>query len=307
VVKRRVAVTGTSGFIGRHVVAHLAARGDDVIAIRRPFEPAALANALAGTCAVVHLAGVVSAISEREFTAGNVEATRAVADAARAAGVRLIHVSSVAAVGPAPRTAPRSEGDPPRPLTPYGRSKLEGERAVASIAGLRWITLRPAIVYGPADRALLPLFRLAARGVLPLIGHANAAYTFIHVRDVVRALAAAIEANADVEGDTFFVGHPAPVTTRGLLEGVRAAVGRPARIVPVPMALVRAAAIAGDVAGRMRGRPWALNGSRYADLAAEGFVYRLDRLRDRLGIVAEIGLQEGLADSARWYRQQGML
>jgi nucleoside-diphosphate-sugar epimerase len=51
----------------------------------------------------------------------------------------------------------------------------------------------------------------------------------------------------------------------------------------------------------------ALNGSRYAELAAEGFVCRVDRLQDRLGVVAAIGLEEGLAETARWYRQEGLL
>ena len=304
-MSRRIAVTGASGFIGGHVAAHFAARGDRVVAVRRPFERAGLLETLRGADAVVHLAGVVSALRERDYIAANVDGTRAVAEAARDAGVPLIHVSSLAAAGPASPRAPRSEDEPPAPINAYGRSKLDGERVIASIDGLRWTILRPGVVYGPGDRALLPVFRLAMRGLLPLVGRADAAYSFIHIADLVRAITAAVDAPAG--GETMFVGHPHPVATRDLLEGIRAAAGVRARIVRIPLALTRLAALAGDAGGALRGRPSVINSRRYAELASEGFVCRVDRLRDRLGVVAQIGLREGLADACAWYRREGWL
>ena len=301
----RIAVTGSSGFIGRHVTASLTARGDDVVTVRRPFAAETLAGALRGADVVVHLAGVVSTVRECEFFEANVDAARAVAEATRAAGARLVHISSLAAAGPAPSNAPRSEDDPPSPINAYGRSKLEGERAIAGIDGLRWTMLRPGVVYGPGDRALLPLFTFALRGILPLVGRADAAYTFIHVSDLVRAVTAAVDRPA--AGDTLFVGHPHPVGTREILEGVRTAAGARAAIVRVPMALTYVAALAGDVAGRLTGTPTVINSRRYAELASAGFVCRVDRLRDHLGIVAQIGLKEGLADACAWYRREGWL
>ena len=304
-MNQRVAITGVSGFIGRHVADHLAARGTRVVPVRRPFDAAALAHTLGGADAVVHLAGVVSALRDRDYFVANVEGTRAVARAARAAGVPIVSISSLAAAGPASPRAPRSEDDPSTPITAYGRSKLEGEGAVASIEGLRWTILRPGVVYGPGDRALLPVFKLAARGVMPLVGRPDAAYTFIHVTDLVRAITAAIDSPA--VGDTIFVGHPTPVTPRDLLEEVRRAAGGRAAIRRVPMALTRLAALAGDVEGLMRGRPAVINSRRYAELASEGFVCRVDRLRDRMGIVAHIDLKEGLAGTVEWYRRNGWL
>jgi nucleoside-diphosphate-sugar epimerase len=304
-VSGRVAVTGASGFIGRHVVAELEARGAAIAVVRRPFERSSLAEALRGCDSVLHLAGVVSALHDRDYIAANTEGTRAVAEAAHGAGLPFINISSLAAAGPASPRAPRAEDDRAAPINAYGRSKLAGEQAVARIAGLRWTALRPGVVYGPGDRALLPLFQMAARGVMPLVGRPDAAYTFIHVRDLVRAIAAAIETPA--RGDTIFVGHPRPVTTREILEAVRAAAGARAAIVRIPMAVTHAAAIAGDVAGVIRGKPVVINSRRYAELAAEGFVCRVDRLRDRLGIVAQVDLEEGLADAYAWYRREGWL
>jgi nucleoside-diphosphate-sugar epimerase len=302
---RRVAVTGASGFIGQHVVEHLAARGTSVVALRRPFEPQALVDAMNDVDAVVHLAGVVSALHERDYVAANVDGTGLVATACRMAGLPLVNISSLAAAGPASPRTPRSEDDSPEPINAYGRSKLEGERAIARLDGLRWTTIRPGVVYGPRDRALLPLFKVAARGLMPLVGRLDAAYSFIHVRDLIRAIAAAIDRPA--VGDTIFAAHPRPVNSREILEAVREASGARAAIIRIPMALTHAAAVAGDLAGMLRGRPSVINSRRYAELASEGFVCRVDRLRDRLGVVAEIGLQEGLADAYAWYRREGWL
>jgi nucleoside-diphosphate-sugar epimerase len=300
----RIAVTGATGFIGRHLVSHLESRGDAVVPVGRPLERGALAKAFKGADTVVHLAGVVSTTRDEEYVKVNVDGARAVGEAAHDSGARLVHVSSLAAAGPAPPHAPRTEGDPPAPMTAYGRSKLEGERAIAAVSGLHWTVLRPGVVYGPGDRALLPLFVLASRGVLPLIGRATAAYTFVHVSDLLRAIAAAADQHADEE--VLFVGHPQPVTTRALLEGVRKAVGRGV-IVRVPSLLLRLAARLGDAGGALRGRPLPMNSRRYAELATEGFVCRVDRLRDRLGVVAAVGLDEGLAEAAAWYRREGRL
>lgn len=304
-MSRRIAVTGSSGFIGGHVIAHFAARGDDVVPVRRPFEGAALREALRGADAVVHLAGVVSALREQDYYTANVDATRAVAEAARDAGAPLIHISSLAAAGPASPRAPRVESDPPSPINAYGRSKLEGERVIAAVGGLRWTMLRPGVVYGPGDRALLPVFRLAQRGILPLVGRTDAAYTFIHVADLVRAIAAAVDHPAG--GETMFAGHPDPVSTRELLAGVRAVCGGRGVMVRIPLGITRLAAYAGDAAGVLFHARTVINSRRYVELASEGFVCGVASLHDRLGVAAQIGLREGLADAYRWYRKEGWL
>src|SRR5205085_2788977 len=140
---------------------------------------------------------------------------------------------------------------------------------------------------------------------LPLVGRRGAAYTFIHVEDAVRAIAAAVE--SPMAGATIFVGHPRPVTARDILEAVRLAVGQSALIVPIPMTLMRVAAWGGDLAGRLTGRPMPINQWRYTELSAEGFVCRVDRLREQLGIVAAWELREGLAQTDEWYRREGWI
>src|SRR5215475_8505553 len=155
---RSVAITGATGFIGRHLAADLVARGVAVKAIVRPRSPHSappettpVTTPLDADSLRTAFAGVDAAVEARTYVAVNAEGTRAVATAARDVGARLIHVSSLAAAGPAPASAPHREDDPPRPLTPYGVSKLESERIVMATSGLRSIILRPGVVYGPTD------------------------------------------------------------------------------------------------------------------------------------------------------------
>jgi nucleoside-diphosphate-sugar epimerase len=157
----RLAVTGATGFVGRAFLARAVAMGHHVRALtRRPQQdkqhltwirgdlanPGALAQ---GTDVVVHIAGVVNADRDG-FVAGNVDGTRTMIAAAKAAKVRrFVHVSSLSAREPQ--------------LSNYGWSKREGEKLVEA-SGLDWTIVRPTGIYGPGDTELLDLFRMASKG-----------------------------------------------------------------------------------------------------------------------------------------------
>jgi nucleoside-diphosphate-sugar epimerase len=320
-VSATVAITGATGFIGRHLTERLVASGASVRAIVRPNSPSppprgaavvgapldavALRRAFGGVDAVVHLAGIVLAARPEQYTPVNVEGTRAVAEAAREAGARLSHISSLAAAGAAPASAPRSESDPADPVTPYGRSKLAGEQIVAGLAGLDWTILRPGVVYGPGDRAVLTLFRAVRLGIVPLIGNPDASYTFVHVADVVRSIEAALAQRC--AGEVFFVGHPRPVSSLELLVSIGSALDRRPRFVPLPRWCGALAAYGCEAVARTTGWPLPLNRWRYHEMCSDGFVCRVDRLRDRLGVVAQVQLDEGIRETAAWYRRAGWL
>jgi UDP-glucose 4-epimerase len=317
---RSASVTGATGFLGWHVVQALVDAGWQVRGVVRPgsrkplpegverveaaLDTRSLTRAF-GTCdAVVHLAGLTRAARELAFAAVNVEGTCAALEAAGEVGARLLLVSSQAAAGPGTPDSPAREDAAARPLTAYGRSKLMAEEVVRAASGAPWIILRPSAVYGPRDRQFLPVFRLATRGIFPLIVDPDRAFTFLYVEDAAKAIVAA--ANSCVTGETLFLGHPQPETGGAFLESIAHASGRAYRPFRVPHALLRAAALAGEMTWRGGYEP-ALDLSRLTELEAGGFVCSVDRAREVIGFSAPTALGEGVERTLRWYRDAGWI
>lgn len=195
------AITGATGFIGTRVRQRLTAEGwqvralsrappsdseEDVEWLRGDLGDAGVAARLVTDAdAVVHCAGTVSGATDRAFMRGNVEATRALVEAARRQGnrPRLIVLSSLAARHPG--------------LSPYARSKRLAEDAVTTEAGdVPWTILRPTAVYGPGDWAMTPFFRLLSQGWLAVPGAWGARISLLHVDDLVGAILAGLTAPA---------------------------------------------------------------------------------------------------------------
>jgi nucleoside-diphosphate-sugar epimerase len=318
---RLVSLTGATGFVGWHLAEAFRDAGWQVRAIVRPSSrnpvpsgvtriDATLAQdpftrAVAGSDVVVHAAGLTRARNGGAFARANVETARAAAIAANAAGARVILISSQAAAGPGTAANPATEDDPVRPLTEYGRSKLDGEAALRGSARTPWVVLRPSAIYGPRDRQFLPLFQMASRGLFLLAAPAATAFTFIHVHDVARAVLKASTASAAV-GQTLFLGHGTPHTTDDLLRTLAAILSTRYRPIPVPAALLGAVAVAGEAWRWLGGDPL-LDRARWTELVAGGFVCRVDRARVALDFNASIGLREGLEQTAAWYLENGWL
>ena len=115
-----------------------------------------LSQALLGSHTVIHLAGVTKALRSEDYYTGNVRATEQLAHAVAGRGIRLVHVSSLAAIGPASAGVPLAEDADPHPLTHYGRSKLDAERVVRDLVPDA-VIVRPPVVYGPARYGCLSI------------------------------------------------------------------------------------------------------------------------------------------------------
>jgi nucleoside-diphosphate-sugar epimerase len=320
--RRSISITGATGFLGWHLAEGFVRGGWRVRAIVRPGNrkplPAdvevvetaldrssatALARAFEYSSVVIHAAGVTRGSRESTFDGVNVEGTRAVVEAANDAGARLILISSQAAAGVGTTVRPRNESDEPQPVTAYGRSKLAGESIVRTTARVPWIILRPSAVYGPRDRQFLPLFRLASRGISPLVTGPETAFTLIHVDDVVRATVMAAEDDRGT-GHTLFIGHHQPERTENILRCLSEAFDRPYRPRRVPSWLLEVASFAGELSWRLGKEPL-IDRRRLVELRSAGFVCAVRSARDVLGFTAAIGLREGVAATAQWYRRQG--
>ncbi len=314
-----VFLTGGSGFLGSHLADALVAAGHQVIAsVRRTSdtrrldrleltkveldlglkdEPAAAA-ALAECAAIVHCGALTRARNASEFMAVNAVGTLRLARAAADAGVpRFVFISSLAARGP-----DGADG----PVSPYGRSKAEAEAALASIRGPMEVTmLRPGGVYGPRDSDLLPLFRLAARG-WTAIPRSRAPLQPVYVADVVSAVLAALEAAP--------APSPLPIAAaerhswRALAGALMAAVNRPGRVLRLPSALFLTAGALSELAGRVAGTAPAFDRRRARDLSAYAWTCDIESSQEYLDSWRpRVGIEEGLARTAEWYRRMGWL
>jgi nucleoside-diphosphate-sugar epimerase len=320
-----VLVTGASGFLGHHTSEALLARGAAVRGLVRSgagpagieavrcgdlLDRPAIRRAVEGVAAVVHLAARVHVMSDEtadplaEYRRTNVEGTRVLMEEAQAAGVRrLILISTVKAVAEESDT-PLSEATPPRPSDPYGISKLEAERMVldlASSGGTTVSVLRLPLVYGPGMKAnMLRLFDAVDRGFpLPLGGVRNRR-SVVFTGNVVAAIERLLATPA-AAGEVFFVRDPADVSTPDLIRAIALALGRSARLVPVPAALFRAAGAFGDFLA-----PWMKLPISSAAVARLFGSLTVDaaKLARVTGFEPPYPLAAGLRITAEWYRRR---
>ena len=232
-----ILVVGGSGFVGRHLVAALAARGARVAVPTRRRDRAkhlillptvevieadvgdakTLAGLAAGRDAVVNLAGILHGPG---FKLAHVELAQAVVNACHQAGVRkLLHMSALGA-------------DPAAP-SEYLRSKGSGERAVLAADDLEVSVFRPSVIFGPEDR-FLNMFATLAR-FLPVIalGSPDARFQPVYVGDVVAAYLAALDSR-DAAGQRYDLCGPREYTLRELMQFVCALTGRKRLIFGLP-------------------------------------------------------------------------
>ncbi len=320
-----VLVTGATGFIGAHLVERLLDLGARVrCLVRRTSRVESLPRgvdlacgelatgegleqAVRGVRVVFHLAGVTKALRVEDYYRGNVRGTANLVRALPSAGLRLVHVSSLAAVGLSPDGAPLSEDAPPRPVSHYGRSKLDAERAVlSSPLAANAVIVRPPIVFGPRDTDVLEVFRGIARGWLPAVGCADAAFSIIYVADLVDGLLAAA-ASAHAAGRTYFLAFETPVSWRRFAELAGRLMNRRPRVVAVPWPAAWAAAWLWELAARLRGRPAIISRDKIREARCRNWVCDASRARQELGFVARTPLEEALRLTLDWYRQAGWL
>ena len=312
----KILVTGADGFVGAALCPALAAAGHTVIAATRhggpsePWERRALGDLGSGPIpaslfdavdAVIHLAARVHVMRDRgtnplaEFRRVNVEGTRRLVYAAAAAGVRrFVFLSSIKVSGEASPGRSFTEDDPPHPEDAYGLSKFEAESvltAAAAKTGIETVVIRAPLVYGPGVRANFRALLRLCDTALPLpLGAVRNRRSLIYRGNLVDALMRAATA-PQAAGKTYLVRDPEDLSTPELIARLRRALGRPARLMPCPTGLLRAAAL---LAGR----------AAAADRLIGTLTLDDSRIRHDLAWQPPYSTDAGLAATAAWYRAQ---
>jgi len=311
---RLAVITGASGFIGRWLVPELARGGwrlrlllrrDPVAPEWQHLRPEIVAGTLADPAAledlvedadlVVHAGGLIKAATRRRFFEVNRDGTAAIAKAARAAvpDAHFLLVSSIAAREPG--------------ISDYAASKSAGESAVRETLGPRATILRPPAVYGPGDRESLRFFQVARHRYVPVPGPADARTAMIHVQDLARLVAAL--AASEPAGATCTAADARPQGYRRdeIFRTAAQAVGNgAARLVRAPGTLLRAIALAGDVA-RLFGSAAMLNSQKLREIRHPDWSVPAAEVARAPDWAPAFGLQDGFADAVAWYRRAGWL
>lgn len=312
-MNNKVLITGSTGFIGSALVDRIRGRQfKQVVALTR--EPAtvfpcdvlvmyaskkidASKLVLQGIDSIVHCAARVHIMNDTssdplaDFRDVNVKFTLDLARRAAASGVRrFVFISSVKVNGEEtlPSTAFKSD-DAPAPLDPYGQSKLEAEEGLRHIAfesGIEVVIIRPVLVYGPGVKAnFLNMMQLLNKGVPLPLGAIFNKRSLVSLSNLIDLIITCID-HPDAANQTFMVSDGEDVSTTELLQRMAKALNRPARLIPVPTAVLKAGALLlgrRDVARRL----------------TSSLQVNIDKTRSLLGWSPIESLDEGLLKVAR--------
>lgn len=308
---KRVALTGATGFLGRHVVRVFQEAGWTVRILARR-DPVALGlpgslevvpgdlgdqTSLEALCRgsdlVLHAAGLIKAARDADFNRVNVQGSQRLATAIDhvAPNAKAILVSSLAAREPQ--------------LSAYARSKRDAEDAMKPL-GTRLIVARPTAIYGPGDQETFQFIAVAARGwPLPLFGP-GARLTAVHVDDVARELLALAEAAPSGSAPQAICDdRPEGYSWHELMAAIASAVGRKPRYLRLSGVVLRAAGRLGGAA-RLFGRPSILSSGKVRELLHPDWTISPNE-RSRSGYRPQFQLREGLADTVAWAKNHGWL
>ena len=308
----QVVVTGASGFVGSALCGALRRQELDLLEVSR--RPGALAveellsrgdRHLRRGAVVIHTAGRAHVLRER--SADPEAAYREVNErlsldlcecAARCGAGRFIFVSSVKVNGEATSAEqPFRANDVPAPQDDYGRSKLAAEvgiRGVCDRTGMPFVVIRPPLIYGPGVKAnFLRLIRALERGIPLPLGAVHNRRSLVALDNLVDLLVTCIDHSAAVN-ETFLVSDGEDLSTTDLLRRMGRALGKPARLIPVP---VRWLTIAAAPLGK----------SGVVQRLCESLQVDISKTRQLLGWSPPIGVDEGLRRTVEAYWREARI
>ena len=326
---KKILVTGASGFVGSFLAERLADEGALVYCLVRKTSSLSwlkdlpvklvygdlnslenLAKTAPSLDYVFHTAALKSAYGMKDFYDVNYIGTRNLLDffAKKSKLKRFVYISSLAVMGPNPKTIPLKETDACSPLTKYGKSKLRGEDAVREYSNkIRCTIIRPPVVYGPRDKDLLALFKAVKMRIKPVLAGKKRFISVCFGDDLVSgALAAALSAKT-ING-TYFIGNEKGYSWEELGACIEKALGVRAFKVRVPESMLKTLSFLSEYSAKLVNiKCPALNTEKALEMLPYRWICDVSKIRKDAGFKPKYALQSGIDKTVAWYKTHGWL
>jgi nucleoside-diphosphate-sugar epimerase len=328
----QILITGGTGFIGSRLALRCRDAGEDVRILGKlnthaedqnaeelersgiefvngsVTDPEAVGGACDGVEVVYHLAAAQheANVPDSYYYDVNVEGTRTVLDKAIEHNVsRFVHGSTIGVFGIG-SAGPVTDDSPLEPDNIYGITKLEGEKVVRSYCDRMPIAIaRIAETYGPGDRRLVKLFKGIVRKRFFMIGSGENLHALVYIDDLIDGLRLAA-ARDDAAGKTFVLAGPEAISSSDMVRGIAAALNVDPPKLQVPLWPLMVAAVVMETGLRPLGVQPPLH-RRRMNFFVKSFAFTCSEARSVLGYEPRVGIAEGAAATAAWYRQMQLI
>jgi len=327
--KQIAVVTGGTGFVGSHLVDLLLDKGYEVRCITRKssdlkwlkdkdvkifdcglYNKEALREIIQDADYVYHVAGVVKSKTKEGYFRGNVDTTRTLIEATLESNSnlkRFLVVSSQTVTGPSLDGKPVNEETDCRPITTYGKSKLEEEKLVLSFKDKLPITIcRAPAVYGERDTEIFIYFKTFSKGLTTTIGFNEKKLSLIHVLDLVNGFYLAAT-NEKSKSQIYFISSEEFYTWPQINNITSKIIGKKPIVIKVPHFLVYTIAAVAQFAAMFSSKPATLNIEKAKDITQQYWICDTSKAVRELGYRQNISIEEGIKRTIEWYKKMNWI
>jgi nucleoside-diphosphate-sugar epimerase len=326
-MKKKLLITGASGFIGSHLIEQAVELGYDVYAGVRgssrfshlehlsvkfvQIDLSSLTSIRAAFIAnqfeyIIHSAGLTKAKNWEEYKNVNAVYSANIAHIANEFNIqKFVFLSSLATLGPRGYNDTNRivESSEPFPITNYGKSKLEAELMLQNIENLPLIIIRPTAVYGPREKDIFIMFKTLNSGLEPYIGNTPQWFSFIYVFDLVEAIFLALQSNKIRE--IYNISDGEKYNRYELANQFKLFTGKKTLKLHFPLPVVKV--IASSLEFFSKNSTPALNKEKLNELIAENWDMDVAKAKNDLGFQPKFNLAKGIEETIRWYKENNWL